>query len=61
MLKILTHPISNSSGSDAVGPQIAQELRANGTEPEHHAPWPEETADRLLRFMTPRFHPRSPT
>jgi glycosyltransferase involved in cell wall biosynthesis len=36
-----------------------QELRANGIESEHHDLWPEETAERLLRFMTPRFQIRA--
>jgi glycosyltransferase involved in cell wall biosynthesis len=59
MLKIFTHPISNSSGSDTVGPRTVQELQANGIESEHHDLWPEETAERLLRFMTPRFQIRT--
>jgi len=59
MLKIFTHPISNSSGSDTVGPRTAQELRANGIEAEHHDLWPEKTADLLLRFMPPRFQVRA--
>jgi glycosyltransferase involved in cell wall biosynthesis len=59
MLKIFTHPISNTSGSDTVGPRTAQELRATGIEAEHYDLWPETTAELLLRFMSPRFQVRT--
>lgn len=59
MLKIFTHPMSNTSGSDTLGPRTVQELQANGIECEQHDLWPERTAEMLLRFMTPRFQIRA--